>query len=363
MSVINQMLNGLEQRGVQVAADQVRPVHTVRDTARLKWLLGALLLVVVLPGLAWLKWPVQPPVPVVAVAQQIVVAPAVPVATSSVPASAPEVIAVPDWLPDVEKVIAEIPARPVETVTQKVQAAVNLPRKEEKVLPAKKSPEVARPSSLPSPVSHQDVNSKAIENTAERLPLKQISTVQQADAEFRKAVSLMQQGASSEAVSGFEAALQLDAGHEGARRSLVALLLEGKRNAEAEQLLQNGLNIKPSHSGFAMLLARIQVERGAQDQAITTLESALPHAVQQADYQAFYAALLQRKGRHQEALEHYQLALKSAPNSGVWLMGSAISWQALNRPVEARGAYQAALDTQSLSVELQNFVRRKLIGL
>lgn len=358
MSVINQMLNGLEQRGVQVAADQVRPVHAVRDTARLKWLLGALLLVA-LSGLAWLKRPVQPTVPVVAVAQQIVVAPAVPVATSSVPASAPEVIAVPDWLPDVEKVIAEIPARPVETVTQKVQAAVNLPRKEEKILPAKKSPEVTRAS---SPASSAQVD-KAPEVKAASLPLKQISTVQQADAEFRKAVSLMQQGASSEAVSGFEAALQLDAGHEGARRLLVALLLEGKRNAEAEQLLQNGLNIKPSHSGFAMLLARIQVERGAQDLAITTLESALPHAVQQADYQAFYAALLQRKGRHQEALEHYQLALKSAPNSGVWLMGSAISWQALNRPVEARGAYQAALDTQSLSVELQNFVRRKLIGL
>jgi MSHA biogenesis protein MshN len=194
-------------------------------------------------------------------------------------------------------------------------------------------------------------------------PMKQVSPAQHAEAEFRKAVALMQQGHIADAMAGYEAVLRLDAGHDAARQALVALLLESKRGAYAERVLQDGLKNKPEHTGFAMLLARLQVERSAVDQAAATLEKSLPYANAQADYQAFYAALLQRQNRHKEAIAYYQVALQLAPDNGIWLMGYGISLQAMQRADDARDAFRRALESKTLNPELQAFVQQKLKGL
>lgn len=330
MSVINQMLNGLEQRGVQVAAGQVRPVHVLPVKRKLKAVLSVLLLAA-LALLAFVRHGATVP-PVVTPVAEVVAEP--------VPAKSP---------------------------TRNLEAAVHVKAPDKKMIHAGKDSQNRHASSRHLEKKHvAEVHKvKPVLNASPVavLPVKQVSAVQQADAEFHKAGALMQQGRNAEAQSGFEAALRLDAGHVAARRSLVALLLEGNRGTEAEQILHEGLKVRPANTGFAMLLARLQIQRNDLDQAIVTLEASLPHAVQQAEYQAFYAALLQRKGRHGESVEHYQLALKTSPDSGVWLMGCGISLQALARSVEARDAYQRALASGTLSPELQAFVQQKIKAL
>jgi MSHA biogenesis protein MshN len=200
-------------------------------------------------------------------------------------------------------------------------------------------------------------------SSGESKPMKQVSAAQQADAEFRRAAGLMQQGRIADAIAGYETALHLDAGHDAARQALVALLLEGKRNAEAEKVLLDGLNKNPANSGHTILLARLQVERGALDQASATLEKSLPFSGTQPDYRAFLAALLQRQNRHDEAIKNYQIVVQAAPNSGVWLMGYGISLQAVQRNGEAKDVFQRALDTKTLNPELQAFVQQKLKAL
>lgn len=190
--------------------------------------------------------------------------------------------------------------------------------------------------------------------------VRQDTVQQQAENEFRKANGLMQQGRIDEAIAGYKSALQLDAGHDAARQAMVGLLLESKRNDDAEQVLKDGLGINPKHSGFAMLLARLQVERNALQQALDTLQKTLPYAEQQADYQAFIAAVLQRVDRHKDAIEHYQIALQLAPNSGVWLMGLGISLQAEKRNEAARAAFRQAADSHTLNRDLQVFVTQRL---
>jgi MSHA biogenesis protein MshN len=188
----------------------------------------------------------------------------------------------------------------------------------------------------------------------------QISPQQQAENEYRRADQMMRQGRISEAMAGFELALQLYPPHEAARQSLVGLLLEQKRGGDAERLLQAGLQINPQHSGFAMLLARLQVEHGNIAQALDTLQKTLPYAEKQPDYLAFVAALLQRQNRHAEAVAQYQKALQLKPQSGVWQMGLGISLRAEQRNAEAREAFQRALDSNSLNAELQAYVRQQL---
>jgi len=187
----------------------------------------------------------------------------------------------------------------------------------------------------------------------------QISAQQQAENEFRRAYQLMRQGRNTEALAGYEAALRLDPGHDQARQTMVSLLLEKKRRADAERVLQEGLQHNPQQSSFAMLLARLQVEHSAQ-QALDTLLKTLPYAEKQPDYQAFVAALLQRQGRHQEAIEHYQQALQLKPQSGVWLMGMGISLRAEQRDAEAREVFKRALDSNTLNAELRAFVEQQL---
>jgi MSHA biogenesis protein MshN len=190
--------------------------------------------------------------------------------------------------------------------------------------------------------------------------LKNETTRQQAENEFRKAYLLAQQGQLSDAISGYHIALSLDPTHLMAREALVAALQESKRYAEAESVLKEALNIDVKQTHFAMLLARLQIERNEVQPALDTLQKTLPYAERMADYQAFMAALLQRLGRHKEAITYYQKALEVTPGSGLWLMGEGISMQADHQTEAALETFKRALETRSLSAELQAFVAQRI---
>lgn len=333
MSVINQVLNQLEQRGANAASEQamVRAVPPARRS-----LVKPLLLVLLLTAggaAAWLY-----------ARKPAAVTPRVAPPVVAVPVEEP----VPEILPPASRLSFELSSVPLPSSLRDARNSSS-----------PKSSSARESQTLPAPIP----NAPAALVMSGELPMKQISRTQQADAEFRRGIALMQQGRIADAIRGYEAALQLDAGHQAARQALVALLLEGKRGADAERVLQEGLKGRPEQTGFAMLLARLQVERGAVEQATATLEKSLPYADNQADYQAFVAALLQRQGRHKEAVNHYQIALQLAPNNGVWLMGYGISLQAVQRSADARDAFRRALDSQTLSPDLQKFVQQKLKSL
>lgn len=342
MSVINQVLNQLEQRGANTAPEQtmVRAVLPARRSLLMPFLL--VFIVAVAGSAAWLQ-----------VRKPAVVAPRN--AQQLIPAAVPAAAPVPETFPPASRLSFELSSVPLPSSLREAKNS---------------SPQNPSATSRPAGESgkHQTLptatqDAPAVQATAGELPLKQISPAQRADAEFRRSAALMQQGRIADAISGYETALQLDAGHQAARQALVALLLEAKRGADAERVLQEGLKYRPEQTGFAMLLARIQVERGAVEPAVATLERSLQHADNQADYQAFFAALLQRQGRHKEAVSHYQQALQLAPDNGVWLMGYGISLQGLQRNADARDAFRRALDSQTLSPDLQKFVQQKLKAL
>ncbi len=193
--------------------------------------------------------------------------------------------------------------------------------------------------------------------------VRALSSRQQAENDYRKAASLIQQGRADAAISLLEQALRGDEQHAAARQTLAALLLESRRPKEAELALREGVRLDPAQTGMAMILARLQLEHSTLDAALETLQRSLPHAAGRADYHAFLAALLQRAGRHNEAITHYSQALRQAPDNGVWWMGQGISLQAEKRVTEAADAYARAKASNSLSPELQAFVNEKLNSL
>ena len=377
MSVINQVLNQLEQRGAHSAPEQtmVRAVPPVRRKSAMPLLMLGLVLAIGVAAWQWMQAR-KPAAPAVSAVRyqpiKMAVAPA-----SAVPVEEPSVA---ETLLPASRLSFELSSVPLpsslrefknNTALNRVEGlaenSVSSARQHEsvQVLP-RADTSVTRPAREASSLLTQTASSDAkaaAQPVSSVSPMKQVSPAQHADAESRKAVALMQQGRIADALVSYEAALRLDPGHDEARQAWVALLLEGKRGADAERVLQDGLGVKPGHTGFAMLLARLQVERGAVEQATATLEKTLPYADQQAGYQAFFAALLQRQNRHKEAITHYQIALQLAPDNGIWLMGYGISLQAAQRTDDARVAFRRALDSKTLSPELQAFVQMKIKGL
>ncbi|MDD5058415.1 MAG: hypothetical protein PHQ60_11140 [Sideroxydans sp.] len=342
MSLINQVLNELEQRGAQTASEQTL-VRAVPKRAERRWKIPALLATatILVFAAAWL-WPKaqQPKVEPQQMSGTIVAAPAAATADRlSDEQSQPAI--------KMSLELSEIP--PAEAARASEQADSPKPVVAKTAVAAQSH----KPALAAQKLAANSQSSPAIQ-------LKQISSTQQADAEFRKAMQSQRQGHVAEALAGYEAALKLNEQHEQARLALAALLVESKRGADAERALREGLRLKPLDIAFSMALARVQVELGQTDLALGTLQNNLPQAEVNADYQAFYAALLQREGRHKEALASYQVAVKLAPNNGIWLMGFAISLQAEQRVADAKAAYQRALATQTLSPELTAFVQQKL---
>lgn len=390
MSVINRVLSQLERRGVHVEQElgMVRAVPPQRS----RRMLPMMALLLALATWWWLGRGVvvggaKPQRAVASVASVVPAGPAsgivaqdiiavqsgVPVAVSAVPAVVP-VSAVAEVAVQSTGRVQPTPKPAPHTAPKPAplpKAVVSAPPKPAALAAQAQPPGKPRVAPVgPSanrgqkPQAHPDSRQPAPPTPAsDGMPMKQVSRAQQADAEFRKGVESMQSGRSNDAMVSYQAALQLDGGHDAARQALVALLLEDKRSSDAERLLQERLTDRPQHTGFAMLLARLQVERGATGEALVTLERSLPHAEARADYLAFLAALQQRNNRHAEAVNHYQAALQLQPDNGAWLMGYGISLQALRHTEEARAAYQKALDSKTLSPDLQAFVQRKLKGL
>jgi len=186
------------------------------------------------------------------------------------------------------------------------------------------------------------------------------SSRNRAENEFRRAVNLMNQGRIAEGMDGFRRALEIDPGHEAARQTLVALLIETKRVDEAARSLQEGLAADAENTGFAMLLARIMVESNDIPTALLVLQRHAAPPDRNPDFHAFAGALYQRLDRHKEAIEQYQAALRLAPSAGVWWLGLGISLQAVGRPKDAQEAFTRAKSAGNLAPDLLGFVDQRL---
>ena len=217
------------------------------------------------------------------------------------------------------------------------------------------APAAERVTSPPVPIVSADSAPGAIDKQ-----MREVAPSERAEIAFRRGVAQLQEGRANAAELEFRNALKQDPSHTAALQAMLGLLLDSKRNNEAEQLVRKALEINPRQPRHAMVLARLEVERGEVTGAINTMVGALPYVQTDPDFHAFLAALLQREGRHREAVDYYRVALRGVPGNGVWIMGLGISLRAANQSAEARDAFQRAIDSKQLTPELQEFVERQL---
>ena len=345
MSLINKMLQDLDARGTpegRADADGIRSVpERERGVSRSLVFGGAAGLTAAAIALGWvyLKRPAVPPV-LVSVASTP--APAAPV-PAPVPAPAAVAPAVPAPLPEAEPVFQAAAAPAAARARPAELRRITTP--------------AAQPAAAPVPKTAPATSERIVDG-------KQVTPQQRVENTYRRALGQLEDGRVSEALAGLQQTLQLDPRHQGARETLVRLLLEAQRPDEAARQLQLSLALDPKQPAQAMMLARLQLDKtNGGPAALDTLMRSLPYAADNGDYRAFLAGVLQREQRYREAAEQYQLALQTAPDNSVWWMGLGIALQADNHPAQARQAFERAKGLQTLSPQLQAFVERKLVQL
>jgi MSHA biogenesis protein MshN len=349
MSLINQMLQDLDARaGRPGAVPMPSDVKPVAPAGRgLPWKRAAIAAgaVVTVAAAGLVGWRVLGHKPDPAAVAVPAAAPVAPVVAFEVP------------VPPRQDPAAAAAAADAEFAASKDEA----PMAGDAPEPVPKAEQPAAPAPPKNPVRHAAASPARPAATEPAPPARggrEETAVQRADNAYRRALASLEEGRVTEAIAGLRAALRINPRHEASRQTLVSLLMEARRPEEAIRELGASLAVDPRQPAMAMLMARLQLERGSP--GINTLLRTLPHAAGNADYHAFLAGALQREQRHRESIEHYETALRTAPQNGVWWMGLGISLQAEQRKPEAAGAFQKALDSGTLSTELQGFVERKL---
>jgi MSHA biogenesis protein MshN len=373
VSVINKMLQDLDRRsavaasGLQSAPQPVKPAHAARGAHEWFWRVVAALVLISLGWVGWVAYQLQPRHIATPLAMQLAQQPQ-PVA-AGVQSKRPTEPSAEVPKPPLEAVAPELKAAPV-AVPAKLSETFKLARSIETPIPAAKPqaeikalpklPQAAaKPPTKPRPAAAE--KSTPSENIVVDRRDRSKAASERADAHFRRAAALLNQGRVSEAEHDLGAALHADTAHVPARQAYVALLLEQQRVDVALRLLREAVELHPSQAAFALALARVYAEQRDYPAALAVLEKA-GDAAERGDFQALRAAILQRQGRHAEAVNAYHSALKSAEQPGTWT-GLGISLEATGRQAEAAQAYQRALGMGALPPELKDYAEARVRAL
>jgi MSHA biogenesis protein MshN len=394
VSVINKMLLELDRRNATAGTDAEQPPRQVKAVAtghgghEWFWRIVACLMLAALGWVGWVAFQLQPgpaiatdqafqaaeqakkgrisPVqPLTNVTGPVLQSPAAPAANSQESAAAPS-IAPPGGAASSESKAPPPEKRERETpetlrLAQSIQTPIAEPRaaqppKTDEV-PAPAMPTKAEPAKPAAPAGKAAASKSSVDKRDRAKPASQL-----ADAQFRRAALLLNQGRVSEAEEQLVGALQADPAHVPARQAYVALLLEQQRTDVARRVLSEALAVNPSHPTFALALARILAEQRDYAGALDVMDRA-GSVANNADFLALRGAVLQRMNKHPEAIEAYQASVRGAAQPGTTWVGYAISLEALGRKAEAANAYRRSLGAGGLAREVREYAEARIRAL
>ncbi|WP_051333453.1 tetratricopeptide repeat protein [Aliagarivorans marinus] len=404
MSVINKMLNDLEQRQ---QSDNQAMSPLVQPAKRPPWIMGLVVLVMLISLVAagWLLWPVlkqvdmpysavdvTEPTPATNQAQaprddapkteelaqasepvERQIEPETTTQLAETEATPADGAALPEPTAEVETT-AVLEAEPLSEPSPVPQPETQVDQTivEQQVEPVIESvPEVeAEPETAPSAELAESAQEPAEAKTTaleadsgeshmEVIPLE-LSREQRVELHLKRAFKAMEKNDTEQACEEFSTVLRLDSSQHSAREQLAALEYGRRREAQAIGLLEQGLEQDAQHVPFRLLLARIFIQQQNTQQAWFYLNGHEPMVPGNVDFFATKAALAQQLGYQQDALSSYRQLVQYEPDRARWWFGYALANDHLGQYLEAHRAYQQASLLGQLSENSRQFVEQRI---
>ena len=146
--------------------------------------------------------------------------------------------------------------------------------------------------------------------------------------------------------------------HEQGRKQLAALWFGREAYQAAINVLAQGIAIAPDNLEFRLMQAKIYSARGLNEKAYQVLQGAAGN--DNPDYLAARANAAQQTGRYQQASELYRQLTRLQPGLSRWWLGLGVAYDSNSQFDLAVSAYRDALQAGNLSMSSSQFARQRL---
>jgi len=377
VSIINKMLQELDRRHARPSPQGQAPHPDVRTVASSRsghewfWRSVAALMLVAAGWTLWVVYQLQPR----SVATELAYRAAEntrkrsPITPSLTPAPAPAaepvavakpvvVAAAAAPVPEAPKPVPEKLAAPIETLRLAMTIDTPLAPRAKQVASTETTRVVAEPRPATARSAKVNRQTDAGPTSVEKRD-RSILPSDRAEAEYRRAASLLNAGRVADAEEALLASLAASPAHQAARQTLIVLYLEQRRLDEARRHLQEGHALYPTYAPFALALARLHVDQRDYAVALDILDRVGNAGQGSADFHALRGAILQRLTRHAEAADAYRQALSSGSQNGTSWVGLGISLEALDRRPEAAEAFRRGIATGTLGGDVLAYAEQR----
>ncbi len=191
---------------------------------------------------------------------------------------------------------------------------------------------------------------------------RQISPAELDQAASDDALALARKGRLRAATRNLEAFIAGAQLHRQASGTLATLLLSRGKLQEALGVLTAARASYPEARALQKLHARILLEQGAYGEALQVLTVAEVESMD-AEHLALLASLQQRTGAHGQAVSSYDRLLLQHGEAAPWLVGRAISLEAMGQGDDARATYRQALRSSEIDARLRGYASDRLQAL
>ncbi|GIC76085.1 lipopolysaccharide assembly protein LapB [Moritella sp. F3] len=214
----------------------------------------------------------------------------------------------------------------------------------------------------------RDVKPIALESVTEvedSVSIKAVTRTptQQAALYAKQAESALLAGDKVRAKVLFAKVLTFDKQHDLSREKLAAIFYGEQRTQSAVKLLQDGLSISPEYTNFRLMLARIYLKNKNKQQAYYYLKPHQPAVEGNVDYYAILAGLAQSLDDLDTALIAYTKLTVHEPNRAKWWLGLGITADKAKQVGLALNAYHTAQNMGQLSASSRNYINARITQL
>lgn len=335
MSLINKVLNDLDQRNPSASRGNGSAVVAPPRFAWLRWT-GLALFVMVISVLAW--WLIQNQVAPNQPAEQVIA----------------EEIPVDSLAPVQERVKINTDAS--ETMEQRAaekSSAIAPSKAEEQPVTgeeplAQKEPLAKENASAQVVTTQQPVISAEQPAPAGQKPrgsfTKQsvkLTNTELAERAWQKAKQAQKQGLFSDAAEHYQAALNALPQQHDIRKEWAALEFGRGQATQALAVLREGLAQFPDAHSLRLLAASMLEKQAQPNLALQLLQQAMPDASQLPQYYQLQASLAQQQSQFAAMRDSYQALVDAQPDNGRWYLGLALALRE-QQPEQALSAFEQA---------------------